>query len=367
MSLQATLQRNTQLTAGPGSSELAFDPSLAHVFHAGIKTLGMGRSLIYYRPSIDTLVVLCTGLSLGQILLNASTKRVLKKLTMMEQSQLEVARRELRWKIVEAAEKIWTEKAPARSRQDNNQQETNINDVALALIADLDPVSKVHRRTRALLGNTFAPVEKLRHFLFAPWLLVDAPSTVASVSESSYVWLRDPTKRFTSANVARRLVDSGWIRATAHNMLNKLTDIYSPEYNGKEMGGSVTTWINAATKWNTARLNKELADGSTLRMDYITSDMRHRNGGMHRGLVSLRRALRLSGDPFAEVEMLDSTFPSIPDHAVNKHFHKIVRNSCQRCPVSAFMFYPCGLEGMLTHMRVSHQMFFWTGQFHSIG
>jgi len=31
------------------------------------------------------------------------------------------------------------------------------------------------------------------------------------------------------------------------------------------------------------------------------------------------------------------------------------------------MFYPCGLEGMLTHMRVSHQMFFWTGQFHSIG
>jgi len=309
------------------------------------KKRGAGKTSIYYRPSLETFLDTYTDKTLAQWLEVKMSGEVEKLKESIESKTLSSKRRELRVKIVQAAEQCWEKPPPAK------------NDDMPDLTEPASPKEKF-----LLFKTTFAPTAKLAGFLFAPWLLSEDYSSTALMLD--YKWLKDPASNLNNATLDFKLADKKWIRQIASEMLRQLTDYTNHLYAEKGNGGSVTTWIKAANEWHTARINNELADGSTTRLEHITLTMRYMNGGFHRGITELRKRLGLTGDPHhaAHPELWNSK----RERAANRHFHRIVSQSCRRCPISSYMFFPCGLEGMLEHVRIAHPAHFWTGDFHSL-
>lgn len=347
------IERETDSDAGLG--ELRFDESVYEALtkYKGKRCCnGYGGVMDYYRPSVDMFLISFTGKTSAQLIQAHKLAMVSKARTRMDNSVAETLRRGLRSKILEAAEKQW-------------DQSPSIPDDGLLGFGDASnpPLQSVQELFQQL-RTTFAPTSRLKGFLFPPWFLSDKLTSCLSISD--FKWLKDPTATLNRFNLTKRLLDEAWVTNAAQRMLEALADYRSPNYDTIHGGGTVTTWIKAASDWNMSRIEAELADGSTIRLEHMTATTSHDlDRYKHRGIRRMREQLGLPRSPTLQ-EFSSQNALVGKEAAANRFFHKIVRHACTRCPESSFYFFPCGLESMLTHMREQHPVRFWTGSFHSL-
>lgn len=328
----------------------------------------------YYRPTIDTMLQQ-TGASLCGYMQMHEALTSYKILNQLALSKVEARRRPIRQLIVDAAEKLWDGFDP---------YPVEVKNIFGQVVSyETNPAVPVADHW-AVFRDRFCPTSKLHQVLFPAAKLAQNP--LSAHPQHGYEWLPDPTMRLTTAKHFSR-VDDDWVTATTLQMLFDLVDYRDSDiYKTAVYGGNVTAWIEAAKDWHTQRLDAELASGAVMNMDQVTLDQRWQNQGMHRGIANLRERLGITRNPahlhdcsehfqalhrskFA-FEHPSPTYQYLPDAteaSVNKHFHRIVRKACNRCPESSYLFFPIGFDGLLEHMRCHHPVEFWADTFHLLG
>ncbi|KAI9821123.1 MAG: hypothetical protein M1827_003857 [Pycnora praestabilis] len=344
---------------------------------SGAQNNSKDDSMLFFRPFVDELLSSHTGLNISMNFLMIGRKehekqmeRQLKKLPWTRQHS---SRRAVRLEIIAAAEKIWQGIDPFPKEIIDVDTGRIMFERNSAMPAD-DPY-RIYR-------DRFAPTHKLKEFLFAPAAL--AENSWEAVYDGTKDWLNDPTTKLrTRADYQN--VRPKWIFDNAMMMLNCLTLWRVVRYHRKGYGGAVTNWVEAAVNWHITRMESELRSGSIIRKDHIPPAMK--DGHPLPGLFDVREKLGLG-------VLLDNTTKSLPQQPQRgltltcqdyesfnaqeriaarefhqqvesiKQFNKIVQHTCVRCPLSGWLFYPMGLEGMLAHVRSDHPGLFWEGEPH---
>ena len=308
-----------------------------------------GNDITYYRPSVSAFLRERTGMTLEDFVVEERIRKCATDNAKMQAIGLEVFRRPVRRRIVEAARALWEGVDPCR----------------VAIINSLGAVIGYQNRATIPGENVwrafrtrFAPTESLERFLFSQSKLVERPSELPY--SASCVYLKDSTMGLKKAKL--KSLSAEWITSTALEMLVTLTDYTNHDYQSNGCGGSVTTWINAAKDWHAQRLDTELAAGDVMQMRFITEQMRLNDTRMYRGIAKLRVKLGVLEFPLHR----KSDAGSQNELKINKFFRKIATRSCVHCPVSSYLFRPMGMEGLLEHMRINHPRHFWAGEFHSL-
>lgn len=285
-------------------------------------------------------------------------------------TKIEAERRQIRHKVVAAAELLWNGIDP---------YPVEIKNVFGEVVSYGRNPTVPAADHWAVFRDRFCPTSALKLVLFQKVLLSDKP-TLTPVQPGT-VWLEDPTSVFKQGDSNR--VSNQWITASALAMLYALTDFNNSDYCEEGMGGSCTVWKDLAIDWHTKRLDAELTSQAIIKMQKITPYMRLANDGMHRGIANLRERLGLRRIPkdqqhlsenkaavrrsvFARLKGYSPDFQhnlAATEGSVNKYFRRIARDACTRCPISSFLFYPVGIPGLLKHMRSHHPQDFWAGHF----
>lgn len=331
----------------------------------------------YYRPAID-FAMSQLGESLASYTLAQQIKASDDIRDRLSKAKIEVHRRPVRRLIIEAAEKLWEGIDPYPVEVKNIFGEV----VGLEANPTLPGPKQF-----AIFRDRYCPTSKLARVLFPDAKLAEDPLSAAA--QKGYDWIKDPTMALKGKQHFKR-VSEQWLTATALQMLYDLTDFHDRDYDQPGYGGSCTVWIEATKEWHTQRLDSELASGAVIRMEQITPQMRLINDGMHRGIANLRERLGLTRNPIGmqelpehDVALARSLFahqvnrnryndqfqylPEASEASVNKYFHRIMRDACNRCPRSSFLFFPVGLAGLLEHMRTHHPITFYATSFQLLG
>lgn len=334
----------------------------------------------YFRPEIDETLRIWTGVDFATNVRILKEDRYMKNMKRLEASLLEACRREVRREIVVAAQKIWEGVDP--------NTETLPREGVLA--------EKWSSKIKNLTADTFryyrdrwAPTSKLPEFLFAPYDLTEFPTNVP-LALSGTGYMVDPTMNMRSVN---KFIDFSpsirWINNQAMDMVHRLVIWSDPHYCQKGYGGHVSKWVDAAKDYHLARFEQDLLNQATVRMARIPVEehdnvfyrhlrsAREKAGLQTRGGCSLlpisRRPARgsyLDQYSFEEFVRLDRRAASEEAKRAGQleTFNKLMRNTCQCCPMSGWRYFPQGYQGLIDHMRNHHAMQFWTlDDWHSIG
>ncbi|KAI9814687.1 MAG: hypothetical protein M1832_005686 [Thelocarpon impressellum] len=324
------------------------------------------RTGYYYLPEIEELTIRLTGISYATCRLNQKRLAFYNAGVRLENSGLEQRRRGLRRQIVEAAQALWEGIDPYPVKVTN----TETGEVTLQSRPFL-PTQDTFRRFR----DRFGPTNALPTLLFPMTDLSEVPTQVAY--DPAGGWLEDPTKAVRTG-AQFKAISAEWITHKAMLMLCKLIHWRDPDYYRKGQGGFVDNWRNAATTWHIARLESELASGATVGMELVAP---HHRKGLQRlkaklGVALLtsptrrpQRGIDTSHEAYVEFESLERASRDAERKQAEaiKHFNKIVRATCTKCPETAMLFFPMGFEGLVEHMRIAHPRSFWEGKFHCLG
>lgn len=340
-----------------------------------VTNVKVAKTVYLHVPCLDLVLRQCVGKGFDLVRLESESVKAAKATIKIYSYNIEASRRQVRNRIVAAAEQLWEGKDPHPHRV------VNIHGIVVA--HDVNGTLPGAGQW-AIFQDRFCPTARLKEMLFDVNYLT--LSTEFAAVRRNVHFLPDPTLALRSRTDFDR-VNGQWLTATALGMLFDLVDFTSRDYCEPNHGGSVTAWIDAAKQWHLERLDAELASGSTISMQHIDKDMRLKNDGMHRGIANLRERLGLTRNPLhaqhlpeAPGATLRSLFvgdpkyssdyqqnPAASEASVNKHFHHIAKHACNRCPVTSYLFQPIGLDGLLEHMRTHHGPQFWAGTFHMLG
>ncbi len=334
---------------------------------------------IYFKPEIDHLLTIYTGLNFQTNLLVYRRWQQQEEKYRRETSSLEARRRNVRRLILAAAEQMWEGIDPCPSP---------------SVCADTGDFlgwrPRPHMPTEVsfeVFRGRFAPTSKLREFLFPDYALSDTPYQLPYTSATG--WMEDPTTSLKKNDDFCQRVTGTWICNQALSMLSCLTDWRHPEYNRKGRGGYVTSWMEAVKKWHIARMEAELESGAIVRMDYAKEGphgarhhwriqkLRAKLGMQKEGLSAMtplpkhpERGVKVSNEAYDEFSRLEKLASEAEQKRAEgiKHFNKIVRHSCVACPDTSLLLYPMGFEGVLEHLRIWHpKLYFTSDDFHAVG
>ena len=197
-------------------------------------------------------------------------------------------------------------------------------------------------------------------------------------------WLDDPVPGLLglgprSTRRQHSEVDSHAVFRAAEAMLVLLTDWSTEGYYRKGRGGYVTAWVQAATDYHVARIEHNLDTGAIVEMRGIDPDFHHLPE------YSRLRELRVKVGLHTINEVQLPRVPTHPDitryrerplrHYIRdvkaaqraqadrrmkvKFFNKFMRATCNVCPETTGLFFPPGLEGLVSHMEKGHARKFW--------
>lgn len=355
----------------------ALQPISNHVYLAPHEMKGLKK---YFRPEIDETLRIWTGVDFTTNVRILKEDQHMRSMMRLEASPLEAYRRQVRRAIVAAAQKLWEGVDP--------DPETVPRQGVLAAEWS-GSLKNLTADTFKYYRDRWAPTSKLPEFLFAPYNIAEFPTTVP-LALSGTGYMIDPTmsirsiSKFTSSFPSIR-----WIRNQALEMIHRLVIWSDPHYCQKGYGGYVSKWVDAAKDFHLARFEQDLLSEATVRMARIPVEehdnvfyrhlrsAREKAGLQTRGGFSLlpiaRRPARgayLDQYSFEEFVNLDRRAVSEESRRVCqlKTFNKLMRNTCQCCPMSGWRYYPQGYEGLIDHMRDHHATQFWAlDDWHTIG
>ena len=335
----------------------------------------------YFRPEIDETLRIWTGFDFATNILILKEYRHMKSMIHLEASPLEAYRRKVRRAIVAAAQQIWEGVDPDPETLPPRQG---------VLAAEWSVTLKnLTADTFRYYRDRWAPTSKLPEFLFPPYNIAEFPTTVP-LALLGTGYLMDPTmsirsmSKFTTSFPCIR-----WIKNQAMNMIHRLVIWSDPQYCQKGYGGHVSKWVDAAKDFHLARFEQDLLNETTVSMARIPVEehdnafyrhlrlAREKAGLQKRGDFSLlpisRRPARgsyLDQYSFEEFVHLDRRAASEESKRAGqlKTFNKLMRNTCQCCPMSGWRYFPQGYQGLIDHMRDHHAMQFWAlDDWHTIG
>lgn len=334
----------------------------------------------YFRPEIDETLRIWTCVDFATNVRILKEDRHMKNMRRLEASLLEAYRREVRRAIVAAAQKIWEGVDP--------DQETHPREGVVASEWSLIQ-QNLTADTFRFYRDRWAPTSKLSEFLFAPYDLTEFPTNVPLVL-SGTGYMIDPTMCIRSVSKFVKTFPSvRWLSNRAMEMIHRLVIWSDPHYYQKGYGGYVSKWVDAAKNYHLARFEQDLLNQATVRMARIPVEehdnvfyrhlrsAREKAGLQIRGSCSLlpisRRPARgsyLDQYSFEEFICLDRRAASEESKRAGQleTFNRLMRNTCQCCPMSGWRYFPQGYEGLIDHMRDHHAMQFWAlDDWHSIG
>ncbi|KAI9717875.1 MAG: hypothetical protein M1812_004402 [Candelaria pacifica] len=325
----------------------------------------IGR-VVLFRPKVDAWLRSATGGNCNANMLRAAHERHERAKRGIYFDLREPSAQALRLRIVEVAEKLWEGYNPYSTAK--------LEDIKSGKIKEVANNSKTYERFR----TRFAPTHSLRTFLFPAIALCDEPEIAPY--EGEFRWLPDDTGMFSLEELLDG-IDLEYVVQMAYNILNILTSWEEPKYNEPGHGGTVDTWIRAATKYHIANLEADLTTGATLRMDYFTPTMRQRYN--NRGINKLRTDLGLTSGltqpltplplrpdrivftdeaytHYIQQEKIVNEAEKTQTAAINA-FNKILRAKCEICPFSDLHSFDKkrGFEGLVEHFRLYHAEMFW--------
>lgn len=334
----------------------------------------------YFRPEIDEALRIWTCVDFAANVGILKERRHMKNMQRLEDSVLERYRREVRHAIVAAAQKIWEGVDP--DPQLLPREGVLATEWSFAP-QDLTPDSFRYYRDR------WAPTSKLPEFLFAPYDLADFPTKVPLALVGAG-YMIDPTMCIRSVSKFVRTFPSiRWISNRAMDMIHRLVIWSDPRYCHKGYGGYVSKWVDAVKKYHLDRFEQDLLNQTTVRMARIPVGEHDNIFYRHLRHAREKAGLQLNGSSFilpipqrpARGSYLDQysfeEFVRLDRRAASEEqkravqlqtFNKLMRNTCQCCPMSGWRYFPQGYEGLIDHMRYHHPMQFWAlDDWYSIG
>ncbi|KAI9757789.1 MAG: hypothetical protein M4579_003325 [Chaenotheca gracillima] len=318
----------------------------------------------YYLPEVNEILRNATGLDASAHEFKIVEMLHMKDMIRAEKSIVGKKRSVVRWQIIFAAERIWEGNDPFPEIVISEE-----NGILFEQRMDM-PTEDTFRHAR----ERWAPTSSLRHLLFRPQDLTDTPTTLEM--SNFRTWLDDPTK-YLKTNGDFAYVTDVWICECAWSMIQRLAQHIRPNYFDKGFGGTVDAWDSIIKNWHIARLEQELLSGKTFKLEGVPEEFR----GF---LLELKEKLGIPKDLRAPSRLRiwirpgqtrEEYVKAFEKHAnatteYSKHlaqFNKIVRASCQRCPITGRLFYPWGIEGLVDHVKYGHPDFFYGGNFHIVG
>lgn len=355
----------------------ALQPISDHVYLAPHEMNGVKK---YFRPEIDENLRIWTCADFAANVGILKERRHLKNMQRLEDSLLERYRREVRQAIVAAAQKIWEGVDPDPQLLPREGVLTTEWSFAPQ---DLTPDSFRYYRDR------WAPTSKLPEFLFAPYDLAEFPTKVP-LALSGTGYMIDPTMCIRSVSKFVKTFPSvRWISDRAMDMIHRLVIWSDPRYCHKGYGGYVSKWVDAAKKYHLDRFEQDLLNQTTVRMARIPVGEHDNIFYRHLRHAREKAGLQLNGSSsilpipqrpargsyldqysFEEFVRLDRWAASEEQKRAGQlqTFNKLMRNTCQCCPMSGWRYFPQGYKGLIDHMRHHHPMQFWAlDDWHSIG
>ena len=340
---------------------------------------GSANTEIYFKPEIDHLLTIYTGLDFDTNLL--IYRRGLQEVEKYRRqtSILEARRRVVRRLIVAAAEQMWEGIDPCPTP-------IVCAETAILLAWTPRPTMPTELSFEVFRGR-FAPTKKLKNFLFPDYALSDTPYQLPYNPATG--WMDDPTMSLKKSDDFYQLVTATWICEKALNMLSGLTDWRHPEYYRKGRGGYVTNWMEAVKKWHIARLEAKLRSGAIVCMENVSRTLqgsrhywrihklRTKLGMQDEGAKTMtrlpkhpERGIAVSHEAYAEFYRLDKLASEAEWKRIEGvlYFNKIIRHTCVACPETSLLLYPMGFEGMLEHIRIWHpKLYFTSDDFQTVG
>ncbi len=339
----------------------------------------MGNADIYFKHEIDQILATFTGLNFDTNLVIHKTIQQGVEKHRLQYSTVEARRRHVRRMIVFAAEQIWEGVDPCPVPVCDAETGELLEWRARSTM----PTNETFRTFR----TRFAPTHKLKDFLFPDYALSDTPGLLPYNSATG--WLEDPTMALRKLQEFEEIVTPTWVTDNALNMLTRLAYWRHGEYYRKGRGGFVSRWMSAINNWHIARIEAELKSGAVVRLDYAEAgayrprhyrrihELRIKLGMQQAGTDTMiplpqhpERAIIVGNKASDDTYRLDILASQADQKRAEgvKHFNKIIRHACVACPVTSFLHYPIGLEGLLEHMRLYHaKSYFTSDDFHLVG
>lgn len=333
----------------------------------------------YFLPEIDEVLRIWTGVDFATNVVILKKRRHANHVQSLEVSRLERYRREVRHAIVAAAQKIWEGVDP--------NPELLPRDGLLAkewslTMQDLTPDTFRYYRER------WAPTSKLPEFLFAPYDLAEFPTKVP-LALSGTGYMTDPTTCIRSVSkFVRTFPSARWVSNRAMEMVHRLVIWSDPRYCLKGYGGHVSKWVDAATKYHMRRFEQDLLNQTTVNMARIPPEEHDSIFYRHLRHAREKAGLQLKGSSILQIPQRPAPGSYLDQYSFEEFvrldrraafeeqkragqletFNKLMRHTCQCCPMSGWRYFPQGYEGLIEHMRYHHSMQFWArDDWYSIG
>ncbi|KAI9670202.1 MAG: hypothetical protein M1831_006415 [Alyxoria varia] len=269
------------------------------------------------------------GDSLATLMLNKKIRSREIRLSQMSDSSPEKIRQQIRWRIINEAERIW----------------------------ESDGAALVCRKEVWQMFRQAAPALRIKDHLFAPEALHDDPMEYI-VEPFRRKWLQDPVKdKLSWHELTFTKVSDEWVTSTALEMIYKLLTPCLP-YNWRRTRversriSSVTTWSEARKQWQLARMKSSLDSGAVVNMDA--------GAHLHWDRVKgIREDLGLPRECHGDHGRVGRK-----DKSLLEAFSKIITSTCPFghacCGWTRKPFERKSHEGLIDHYAKRHKEIFWT-------